>query len=71
MTWELIAIAYASESQSVIVPMQDFLVLDSNARMNLPGSVNNKNWQWQANTKDINTSLSTKIKELVTKHGRI
>jgi 4-alpha-glucanotransferase len=42
----LIRMAYASTAKIAIVPMQDILGLDSDARMNTPGSIDN-NWIWR------------------------
>lgn len=42
---QLIAYAYASDARLAIVPMQDILALDSNARMNTPGTAEG-NWKW-------------------------
>ena len=42
----MVKLAYASASKMAILPMQDVLKLDSNARMNLPGTVGT-NWGWR------------------------
>ncbi len=42
----LIRLAYSSIAKIVIVPLQDILGMDENARMNMPGSVN-ENWLWR------------------------
>jgi len=43
---ELIRTAMASVSYLSIIPMQDILMLDSSARMNVPGTVG-ENWLWR------------------------
>lgn len=43
---QAIRYAYASNADTVIVPMQDVLELDSSARMNLPGTIED-NWTWR------------------------
>ncbi len=53
----LIEELYRSPAPWVIVPMQDILGLDTDARMNVPGTVEG-NWQWQLN-KDL---LTTAVK---------
>jgi len=44
--WDMIRAGYASPSRLFIVPMQDLLSLDSDARMNTPGQAVG-NWQWR------------------------
>lgn len=46
MPWLLIAAAFNTVAQRVIVPMQDFLMLDGDSRMNVPGTPEG-NWLWQ------------------------
>ena len=41
-----IRFAYASNADTVIVPMQDILELGGKARMNLPGTIEG-NWSWR------------------------
>ena len=41
-----IRFAYASNADTVIVPMQDVLELGGKARMNLPGTIEG-NWSWR------------------------
>lgn len=42
----LIELAWSSTANIAIVPFQDLLELDSNARMNIPGTAQG-NWQWR------------------------
>lgn len=43
----MIEYLYACNASLAIVPLQDCLVLDSTARMNLPGSFGGGNWHWR------------------------
>lgn len=43
----IISLAYASEADTVIIPLWDFLALGDEARMNLPGTQTDKNWSWR------------------------
>lgn len=52
----LIKLALASVSFLSIIPMQDLLVLDSSARMNVPGTVGS-NWQWRLNWQQVHPDL--------------
>jgi 4-alpha-glucanotransferase len=46
MPWALIVAALASPAKLAVIPMQDLLALGSEARMNLPGSLEG-NWAWR------------------------
>ena len=45
--WALIRLAYASPGVLAMVQMQDVLGLGSEARMNVPGLVDERNWSWR------------------------
>ncbi|MBK2267874.1 4-alpha-glucanotransferase [Francisella philomiragia] len=40
------------EAEYVILPVQDVLELDSNARLNTPGTVGSPNWEWKLSSFD-------------------
>ncbi|MEX0905928.1 MAG: 4-alpha-glucanotransferase [Balneolaceae bacterium] len=44
--WELIRLGMLSSADQAIFPLQDFMNLDSDHRMNTPGTAEN-NWQWR------------------------
>ena len=50
--WDLIRAAYASTANLCIIPLQDLLSLDSEARMNTPGEACG-NWSWRADPHEI------------------
>lgn len=66
---DLISICFASDSQTVIIPIQDYLNLGGEARMNTPGTSEN-NWQFRINSGDLTKSLSKKIAGLNKKYKR-
>lgn len=55
--WCFIRAALTSVGDLAVVPMQDYLVLGSEARMNTPSTVSPMNWSWRmekgANTKEL------------------
>ena len=67
--WQLIRMAYASVDKLAIVPMQDFLGLGAEARMNIP-STENHNWLWRLSEKDLTPKIKRKINKLVKIYGR-
>ena len=57
--------AMTSSANLSIIPMQDILQLDSDARMNIPGSHDpqNEHWQWQFDWSQINPEIISKLKD--------
>lgn len=66
---KLMEMVYASNSKIAIVPMQDVLALDSNTRMNLPGTVGT-NWGWRMDKSMMTTDKAMQLKNLVEKYHR-
>lgn len=50
--WDLIRLAFGSVADTVIIPMQDVLGLDSRARMNIPGT-GTGNWGWRMSWRQL------------------
>ena len=69
-TWGLIRTAMASPSDTCIVPMQDYLELGEEGRMNLPGSRTARNWTWRADKDYISSDLAEKIFRVTKLYGR-
>jgi 4-alpha-glucanotransferase len=65
----LIRVAYASVAQTVIIPMQDVLNLDSKARMNKPGEAK-YNWNWRLDPQAINSKIEARLKKWVAIYRR-
>lgn len=55
--FQLIRAAYASVANTVVIPMQDMLKLDSSARMNFPGKLGG-NWVWRFSWDQIPSNLA-------------
>lgn len=71
IAWNLIRSAMCSVSELAVIPMQDFLLLDEQHRMNVPGTLNSTNWKWRFNWVQIPTALTAEIRKLITLYGRI
>jgi 4-alpha-glucanotransferase len=65
----MIRALWGSVALCAIAPMQDFLNLGTEARMNYPGRPSG-NWSWRIRTGMLNPGLSKKIKILNTIYGR-
>ena len=70
MVWGVIRTAMSSVSDTCIIPMQDYLDLGGEARMNFPGTTNS-NWTWRAKDGMITDALTEKILELTTLYARL
>ena len=68
--WGFIRGAWSSTGNVAIAPMQDFLGLGNEARMNLPSTVGS-NWKWRMKKETLNNALSGKIYELTKRYGRL
>lgn len=67
--WEMIRAAWASVAVFALAPMQDFLGLGSEARMNYPSRLGG-NWAWRMDIKALNDDLQRKVYELNWLYGR-
>jgi 4-alpha-glucanotransferase len=70
IAWDMIRCIWASVAVFGIAPMQDFLRLDTECRMNLPGRPSG-NWGWRMNERDMDPRLSDHIRELNRIYGRM
>lgn len=61
--WDLIRAAFGSVANSAIIPVQDFLGLDSEARMNFPGKPEG-NWTWRLLPRQLSSDLAEQIRQL-------
>lgn len=68
--WEFIRICFESPSILAIIPMQDLLDLDSDARMNIPGT-SEGNWRWQLNHEYLDEELIQKLLDYTKKTNRV
>ncbi len=66
----LIRMAYASVADTAIIPIQDYLELGSEARINTPSTLGG-NWEWRMSAQDCTSQLAARMHELATVYGRI
>jgi 4-alpha-glucanotransferase len=67
--WDLIRLALSSVANQAIIPLQDVLGLDTEARMNFP-SIPEGNWEWRYQPQVLTPQLSDRLKTLTTIYGR-
>ncbi len=70
VSWHLMRSVMASASQWAIIPMQDLLLLDSQARMNVPGTCGEPNWCWQLVDSQLEVWVSQRLTSLIQPFGR-
>ena len=63
VSWCLIRTAYASVADTVIIPIQDYLSLGSQARINIPSTIG-ENWRWRLLKNQCDAPLAQKILNL-------
>ncbi|ROR29347.1 4-alpha-glucanotransferase [Mobilisporobacter senegalensis] len=68
--WDFIRLAQQSVSKLCIIPIQDYLGLGSNARINTPSTVGD-NWKWRLVDGDISEELTKKIYKIMKLYGRL
>jgi len=69
IVWELIRLAMASTAAFAVIPFQDALNLDSDARMNTPSTLGG-NWAWRYRPEALSNWVSGRLNEMVALYGR-
>ncbi|HHJ06688.1 MAG TPA: 4-alpha-glucanotransferase, partial [Anaerolineae bacterium] len=69
IVWELIRLAMASTAAFAVIPFQDALNLDSDARMNTPSTLGG-NWTWRYRPEALSNWVSGRLQEMVALYGR-
>lgn len=69
IAWDLIRTALASVADLAVIPMQDILDLDTEARMNLPGQADG-NWGWRMLPGQWTAFQQVRLRELTRMYGR-
>lgn len=70
INWELIRLALMSVANMAIIPIQDILGLNSDAKMNRPGTANG-NWRWRLEPRQISKAATRKLRNMTQIYGRI
>ena len=67
--WSFVEAAIASPAVGAVFPMQDLLVLDERARMNVP-STTSGNWDWRMPPDALSADLAASLRRLGERYGR-
>ncbi len=68
--WDLIRLALSSVAATAIAPLQDALVLGSEARMNMPGNPAG-NWTWRYLPHQLTAEIAARLRDLTEVYGRL
>ncbi|MDR1953170.1 MAG: 4-alpha-glucanotransferase [Clostridiales Family XIII bacterium] len=66
----VIRAAAASVAETAVIPMQDWLGLGAEARINAPSTVGGNNWRWRLREGQLTTRLAAEILEITDMYGR-
>lgn len=67
--WDFICLAMRSIADTCIIPLQDYLGLGDEARINIPSTVGN-NWTWRMKKNCLSKKMTKKINMLTKLYGR-
>lgn len=70
VTWDMICLAQQSVADLCIIPIQDYLCLGKEARINTPSTVG-LNWKWRLLEEDIKEDLLLRIQSVTKTYGRL
>ncbi len=70
ISWDLIRLAWSSVSVFALAPLQDFLGLGNEARMNKPGTLGPQNWSWRVLREAFEPGLQARIRDANQLYGR-
>jgi 4-alpha-glucanotransferase len=68
--WGMLRGGMGSVANLFVAQMQDYIGLDSNARMNIPGTLGGNNWRWRLLPGEFDETLADKIAEMTRSYGR-
>ncbi|MCI8293299.1 MAG: 4-alpha-glucanotransferase [Hespellia sp.] len=70
LSWDFIAMAMRSVANLCIIPIQDYLCLGSEARINTPSTLGG-NWVWRLKKGQLTDRLAGKIRNMTKLYGRL
>ena len=67
--WDLIRLALSSPARLAVIPMQDYLGLGSEARINVPSTLG-ENWRWRLLPGEMTEELTARCRRMAQVYGR-
>lgn len=68
--WDFIRLAMGSVSDTCIIPLQDYLGLGTEARINVPSTLGT-NWKWRMSKDEFKPEIIEKVKDMTKLYGRL
>ena len=68
--WSLIRAAMSSVADRCVIPVQDYLCLGNEARINEPSTLGD-NWKWRMKKGQLNEKIIEKIYKMTKLYGRL
>ena len=68
--YEMMRLAWASTAAMALAPLQDLLTLNSECRMNLPGSFGGSNWGWRCQSEQLDSLQNHWVIQLTETYAR-
>ncbi len=69
IAWDMIRLAMASVADTAVIPLQDLMQLDTDARMNYPGRTDGY-WQWRFLPEALTDDIVEQFREMTILYGR-
>jgi 4-alpha-glucanotransferase len=66
---DMIRLAFSSQAALAVAPMQDYLGLGSDARLNIPGTTGN-NWRWRLSDAQLTPGLIESVQRMIQEASR-
>lgn len=69
VNWDFIRLALASVADLAIIPVQDYLGLGSDARINEPSTLG-RNWQWRMDKGELTDEICQRARRMARLYAR-
>ena len=70
IVWDMIRLVHMSVGCMAVIPIQDFMVLGNEARMNFPGRTGGY-WSWRYTAEMLTDEISERLQQLTILYGRL
>ena len=70
IVYKMIRAILGSNAKAAIIPYQDVLGLDNDARMNLPSTCGSANWSWKMTEEQLNDNNFDRLKYYIAQYAR-
>ena len=68
--WDFVRLALSSVAKLAVIPVQDYLGLGGEARINTPSTLG-ENWRWRMLSGEITDEIAVKCRKMAKLYGRV